>query len=175
MTDLLKRLREAYAEHIPQWSILKEAADALESAGELPEEDEHQKTDARLTYGNHSGELINKYRTAYSALAARLYRSDEMWKEWQEKCVASEGELSRTLKLSEGVNVACAEYRKLLKQADSRIAELEQKFSVIYDGNAVYAEMSVHAHARTSPENVSDTLDSVNRIWKQLSTDKGEG
>lgn len=135
-TDFVKRLREAYAEHIPQWSILKEAADALESAGELPDEPRQlevwrQGTDPYIMSEGPASVIgyIDTLRTA-SALAARLYRSNEMWKEWQEKCVASEGELSRTLKLSEGVNVACAEYRKLLKQAESRIAELQGELAL---------------------------------------------
>lgn len=141
---------------IAAWN--KRASDALESAGELPEEPAHigilrgfgnLSTQERLSI-----EYIDTLRTAYSALAARFERMQKERDGWE----------------ADTSSVA-----RLLQQAESRIAELEQKVSVIYDGNAVYAEMSVHAHARTSPENVSDTLDSVNRIWKQLSTDKGEG
>lgn len=75
------------------------------------------------------------------------------------------------------VNAEIYEYargmERELASLQSRLAECEAereamraKIDVIYDGNAVYAELSVTAHTRTSAENVSDVLDAVNRIWK---------
>lgn len=45
--------------------------------------------------------------------------------------------------------------RQQLQQADARIPDW------IYDGYAVYSRLSDKAKARTSPENVSDTLDAI--------------
>lgn len=41
---------------------------------------------------------------------------------------------------------------------------------VLFDGNAVYAEMSVQAHARTSAINVADVLDAVVRLMRAAPT-----
>lgn len=66
-----------------------------------------------------------------------------------------------------------AKTRELAK-AKVEAERLREDVAVIYDGNSVYAEMSVQAHSRTSAENVSDVLDSIARIWKAARAQGGE-
>jgi predicted transcriptional regulator len=53
--------------------------------------------------------------------------------------------------------------------AERSLAAMLERESVIYDGHRVLAEVKANAKAagRTSPENVSDVLDAIARIWKE--------
>jgi hypothetical protein len=53
--------------------------------------------------------------------------------------------------------------------AEQSLAAMRERESVIYDGHRVLTEVKANAKAagRTSPENVSDVLDAIARIWKE--------
>ena len=56
-----------------------------------------------------------------------------------------------------------------VKELEDQImqAEVEQIPDVLFDGNAVYSELTDREKRRTSPENVSDVLDAVVRILRK--------
>ncbi len=62
------------------------------------------------------------------------------------------------------VSAACA----LITEQAAELERLDAKLAVIYDGYAVLTEVrrSNVARSRTSPENVSDVLDALARIWR---------
>jgi hypothetical protein len=68
--------------------------------------------------------------------------------------------------------VLASDYDTLAARCASQereLAELRERESVIYDGHRVLTEVKANAKAagRTSPENVSDVLDAIARIWKE--------
>ena len=53
--------------------------------------------------------------------------------------------------------------------AEARVRELEAWRDAVFDGPAVYDQLTEDAKRRTGPENVSDTLDAVARAAMQAS------
>ena len=64
----------------------------------------------------------------------------------------------------EDKNIQANAARKALA---SSVGSAEHIPEVLYDGYAVYSELTEYAQRRTSPENVSDTLDAIVRLLKQ--------
>lgn len=82
---------------------------------------------------------------------------------------ALQSQLSNEQLVAQHYKESCDILRERAEAAQQAVAEREARIAVIYDGHRVLTEVKRNAKAagRTSPENVSDVLDAIARIWKE--------
>lgn len=158
----------------------REAADALESAGELPEPKCYLPDPQRLTGMIESDGIRgawvtrNDYdtlRTAYSALAARL-RDMQDTDDITMTAFKKLEDMNSELVAQRDAAIHGAGKLMQRQQAESRIAELERCLIFACSHEFSYVEFSKHVYQHGGTGDIGDCITFIDA---QLSTDKGEG